>query len=255
MSSTSTLSPGWVRRRAKLFEAGDYPDKGVVVTPEDLQALAGAFSEPVPVMIEHASSPLELGFLDEIEAEGAELFGTVRLTPEADALIARSGASSLSLGLSEDLSRIREVSLVRQPRVADARLFSGGLLPPQPLPHRPGNEPSRPHEGGAFGSRPHEGGALVARFVSEGKLVPAQAPYAQALLAREEIVAFGGEKTSVRDLVRELIERAPRHALFDQRAPTIPEDHSANLLMPEEAEFYRRYFPEVSLDAIARKRA
>ena len=68
MQSIDFLDKGpgadWVRRRAKLFEAGDYPDKGVTVAPETLQALANGFSQPVPVLVEHAESPLQLGFLN-----------------------------------------------------------------------------------------------------------------------------------------------------------------------------------------------
>ena len=90
----------WIERRAKLFHTGDFPDKGVTITQETLGALVRSFSEPVPVLIEHAESPLELGFLTSVEAIGDELFGTISLTPEANALVERSGARGLSLGLS-----------------------------------------------------------------------------------------------------------------------------------------------------------
>jgi hypothetical protein len=42
------LREGWVERKAKLFEAGEHPDKRIIVSDEDLVALAAAFSEPVP---------------------------------------------------------------------------------------------------------------------------------------------------------------------------------------------------------------
>ena len=118
----------WVRRRAKLFEAGDYPDKGISVSDADLAALVEGFSGPVPVLIEHSESPLELGFLTEVSREGRELHGTVSLSTEADALVRRSGARGLSLGLAPDLRSIREVSLVRRPRVSGAGFFSEDLL-------------------------------------------------------------------------------------------------------------------------------
>jgi hypothetical protein len=73
----------WIDRRAKLFEAGEYPDKGLTVTEEQLSLLASSFSAPVPVLVEHGESPLELGHLCQVEALGPELFGTIRLTPEA----------------------------------------------------------------------------------------------------------------------------------------------------------------------------
>lgn len=117
-----------VRREAKLFEAGDYPDKGVTVLPEDLADLAARFQRPVPILIEHTDSPLALGFLESVRADGTELFGTVALSEEANCLIEQSGADSLSLGLSPDLREIQEVSLVRHPRVPSARLFAGPIF-------------------------------------------------------------------------------------------------------------------------------
>src|SRR5687767_10849414 len=116
----------WIERSAKLFEAGEFPEKGVSITPEQLAGLAGAFQDPVPVLIEHSESPLELGYLTSVQVMGDELFGTVSFTPEAHVLVERSGARSLSLGLTPDLTRIREVSLVRNPRIESAQLFSGG---------------------------------------------------------------------------------------------------------------------------------
>jgi hypothetical protein len=69
------------------------------------------------VLIEHSDSPLELGFVTELRQQGKELYGTITLTQQADSLMIKSGASSLSIGLESDLSRIREVSVVRNPRV------------------------------------------------------------------------------------------------------------------------------------------
>jgi hypothetical protein len=231
--------PRWVERRAKLFEAGEYPDKGLTVTEEDLSRLAGSFDGPVPVLIEHAESPLHLGELSSVEAVGPELFGTVRLTEEADRLVRRSGAASLSVALSPDLSRILEVSLVRRPRVPDARLFGGG-----PVFHArwPGL------------SAAPEVARLVGDLLREGRLTPAQRPYAEALLACGQAVAFDGDSVPVAALARALLELQPPSALFAEVAPARPADDS-NLLLPEEEAFYRRYFPGVELSEIARRRA
>lgn len=225
----------WRERRAKLFEAGSFPDKGVEISPEDLLRLEDHFDRPVPVLIEHAASPLHLGFLTEVEAEGNELFGTVALTEPADRLVRQSGAESLSLGLSPDLSNILEVSLVRTPRVESARLFSGRL------------EPRR-----SAGPDPTE---TVARFVREGRLTPAQAPYAEALMRAEAAIEFGDDGNTPARLLIAMLERQPPLAMFTDVAPSPPTgDYSAALMMPEEAEFYRRHFPDISLDQIARRK-
>src|SRR5437016_4111892 len=42
-----------VERECLLFEAGDYPDRGVTITPGDLQAIATNTLGELPVRIEH----------------------------------------------------------------------------------------------------------------------------------------------------------------------------------------------------------
>ncbi len=294
------LDPGaeWIERRAKLFESGDFPDKGLSVTPDLLRRLAEGFEGPVPVLIEHSDSPLELGFLIRVEALGDELVGPVALTREADALVERSGARSLSLGLSPDLGEIREVSLVRNPRIGSARLFSGDLVeaagagrqasgdgnasaapsveaaidaartsPPKPPPRfaSQSGEGSVPRGTSEWRERferlreevdAREAERRVDSFMKEGRLCPAQVPFALALLMTSDTVEFGGDRKPLRELLIAMIERQPPMALFAEIAPDpgARGDHSAQLLMPEEAEFYRRHFPDVSLDEIARRR-
>ncbi|MCX7800057.1 MAG: hypothetical protein N2109_06895 [Fimbriimonadales bacterium] len=241
MEHPATTPPAapWVERRAKLFEAGEYPDKGLSVTAQDLASLAERFEGPVPVLIEHAESPLHLGELASVEAVGGELFGTVRLTEEADRLARRSGASSLSVALSPDLSRILEVSLVRHPRVPDARLFGQGPVFHAAWPGQPLSPESR---------------ALLDELQRGGRLAPAQRPFAEALLACSQKVAFDGSAVPVAALVRALLERQPPSALLAEVAPARASDES-HLLLPEEEAFYRRYFPDVDLAEIARRRS
>ena len=234
---------GWVERRAKLFEAGEYPDKGIFVSDDDLVALVEGFSAPVPVLIEHAESPLELGFLTSVKRDGKELFGTVSLSHEADALVRKSGARGLSLGLAPDLRSIREVSLVRKPRVAgagffseDAVMFSGELGEPPPPPLA-GAEPT--------------GAEVLGRLIREGRMVPAQVPFAKALLAHEGVVEFSGDRRPLRELLIALLERQPPLALFGQTAPVQPVPDRPSTMLPEEAAFYQRHFPGVPLMAIA----
>ena len=229
----------WVDRRARLFEAGEYPDKGVTVTTEQLDALAAGFDLPVPVLIEHAESPLELGYLTHVWCEGETLMGTVALTPEADALLARASARGLSLGLSPDLSAIREVSLVRHPRVASATLFAEG-----------------PVFVGALAPDDRWARERVAGWVRSGLLRPAQAEFAEALMGFDGTVAFGEGRASAAELVERLVQSGVGHGLFAEVAPdpVREADATAEAIADEEAAFYRRYFPDVPLAEIARRR-
>ncbi len=268
-------SPRWIDRRAKLFEAGEYPDKGVSITREDLASLCAAFDLPVPILIEHAKSPLEIGFLTQVEAVGDELFGNLALTEEADALIRTSGARSLSLGLSRDLARIQEVSLVTSPRVASAQMFGGEIrfwarLEPivetngtEETHGSPAADPSSSFQGDFdWRARFHALSARVERdmaeqkleaWVREGRILPSQVPFARALMAIPETIDFDGESRPVHQLLIAMLERQPPHGLFSETAPTLSPS-SASLFLPEEAEFYRRHFPDVSLDVIAARK-
>lgn len=243
----------WIERRAKLFEAGDYPDKGVTVTVAHLRAMVANFGEPVPLLIEHEESPLELGFLSNVEAIDDELYGTVRLTPEANALVERSGATSLSLGISPELDRIREVSLVRRPRVADARLFTGLCFEAE----FQGDE--REDWAGRYADlesrvRREAAERQAEELVAKGQLTPAQLPFALALLSTTDTVTFDGTRVPVGQVLMQLLTARPPMLLTDEIAPAPQADFSHVLMLPEEAEFYRRYFPDIALDQIAAKR-
>lgn len=237
----------WVERRAKLFEAGDFPDKGVTITLDTLRTLEKRFDLPVPVLIEHADSPLELGYLIEVEAVGSELFGTIALTAEANALVEKSGAQALSLGLSPELDAIREVSLVRNPRVSDAKLFFAGPL-------EPSQDWQSRYEKLQDQLRQETAERDAESLLKQGRLTPAQLPFAIALLQADDTVPFGCERAPVGRLLRRLLEARPASPLFGEIAPGPAQDHSATLMLPEEVDFYRRHFPDVSLEQIAAKR-
>lgn len=228
----------WVERSAKLFEAGNYPDKGVKVESRDLDVICECFDIPVPVLIEHSESPLHLGYLTEVERTGRELFGTIALTQEANALVEQSGAKSLSLGLTSDLRQIREVSLVRNPRVADAKLFSGSLY-----------ERETPDPQVAF-----EAEKQVDTWMRQGRLTPAQAPFVKALLSAGDAIEFEGSRKPLRQLVIAMVDRQPPYSLFTELVPASNVEAAENLMLPEEAEFYRRHFPDVTLGEIASRR-
>lgn len=225
----------WIERRAKLFEIGDYRDKGVSVEMEHLRALVANFDLPVPVLIEHSESPLELGYLTSVHVVGGELHGTLMLTAEANTLVDRSGAKKLSLGLAADLSRIREVSLVRHPRVKDARMFAGHCF---------------------IARLDSDDSAAVKteEYVRQGRLTPATIRFVEPLLACEETVVFNGTSVSVSTLVAALLDALPTSVKFGPSAPTRNTDYSRQLLLPEEVAFYQRYFPDIDLDEIAARR-
>ncbi|MBL8049206.1 MAG: hypothetical protein JNJ45_11050 [Chthonomonas sp.] len=234
----------WIERSAKLFEAGSYPDKGVEFEAADLERLAQRFGEPVPVLIEHATSPLELGRLTQVWVEGSELFGTVHLSPEANALIERSDAKSLSIGLSAELDSIEEVSLVQSPRVSSARLFSGSLG--ELVDWRSKFLALRRKQVTDDSSR------QLRRWIEEGKLLPAQSEFARVLLESGGTVPFGGDATPVAQVFARFIESQPPHRLFGEQVPHF--ESAEHQFSPDEREFYQRHFPSVALPDIARAR-
>ena len=116
-----------IEREAKLFEAGSYPDRGIEVSEEDLDRIIANTSE-APVRIEHSATPFDgaLGVLKSVYRKGRELFGRLCFTQAAWELIKAANAKRLSVAILKDKSGIAEVSLVREPRVADAAVFSEG---------------------------------------------------------------------------------------------------------------------------------
>lgn len=120
----------YVEREAMVFEAGEYPDKGVTVSEEDIRRLARN-SAQVPVYVEHAESPIQLGWVQQFIARGRQLWARLRLHREADALLQKLGVNGLSVAVPRSLERVLEVSVTGSPRVASARLFAsqgGGVL-------------------------------------------------------------------------------------------------------------------------------
>lgn len=239
----------WIDREAKLFQAGDFPDKGVTVGRDMLDSLAGNFVLPVPVLIEHSESPLEIGFLTDVRVEGSELFGTVALTEEANALIEQSDAKALSLGLNKELNAIQEVSLVRNPRIPDAKLysgaarFSGHLLPPI------GVADWRQRYFDAEADR------RLDCLVQQGRLSPAQVPIAKEILAKNSGQKFHTSDRDLSQMLFALLELQPQKPMFKELAPNPHEVSDRALMLPEEADFYRRHFPDIALEDIAQRRA
>ena len=88
----------FVERECLLFEAGDYPDKGVRITEDDLRAIATNSEAAIPVKIEHLpESPFDgaLGAVTRLRVMGSQLWGTLRQPVEAWRLAQRAGARAL----------------------------------------------------------------------------------------------------------------------------------------------------------------
>ena len=114
-----------VEREAKLFEAGSYPDKGIDVSEDDLDAMV-ASQAAIPIKIEHGDSPFDgvLGTCGALVRRGKELFGKMSFTDAAWQLLQSTKHRGLSCGIRRDKTGLAEVSLVRNPRIADAQVFS-----------------------------------------------------------------------------------------------------------------------------------
>jgi hypothetical protein len=241
---------GWVRRRAKLFEVGDYPDKGVTADQNTLKTLEQNFDLPVPVLIEHAASPLRLGYLTRVEAKGNDLMGDITLSDEADRLIESSGARSLSLGLSHEMDRILEVSLVQEPRVEGARLFrsvrfhQGELIDERA-------ELRRTVDRLIAEAQKKHAEERVEEYVRDGRLTPAQAPFAKALLQLNSDIRFSGEDLAVSTVTEGLIEARPANPLGKQLVPFAEAEMPR--LDPEREAFFRRVVPDLDPAEIAKR--
>jgi len=113
-----------VERDAELFVAGEYPDKGVTISEDDLDTIVGNFTEQ-NVLLEHSETPLD-GFFGKVKSvwrDGKRLLGKLSLDPNFWALAEKAGARKLSIGLQLDPLRLSEVSLVNAPRVSTAQMF------------------------------------------------------------------------------------------------------------------------------------
>ncbi len=118
-----------VEKEAKIFEAGEYPDKEITVTEDDLDAIVGNFAG-APVKVEHTDSPLDpLGTVKSVWRNGRDLFAKLAFPKDLAAFLERRGVKKLSVALWKDPLRLAEVSLVLAPRVPSASIF--GQADPQ----------------------------------------------------------------------------------------------------------------------------
>ena len=240
-------------RTARLLEAGDYPDKGLHLTGEDLDGIVARFSGagsetfPVPVKVEHVDSPLDpLGHVKRVWRDGGALFGTLSFPDDLAAFLRRRGAAKLSVGLTRVPLALREVSLVLKPRVAGAVLMGeevpGGPNPGGPKPAASsdpsllgkGEEKTEEGEIGRLRAElrrrdeqilMREVDAQVAAFKAQGRIVPASEAPARALLAAEgeASVTLSEGPESIGRVFKRFLEAQPPAVTFGEAMAAVGE--------------------------------
>ncbi len=218
-----------IEREAKLLEAGSYPDRGVEITEEDLDLIA-ANTADAPVRIEHTDTPFDgaLGVLKSVYRKGRELFGKLCFTAAAWELIKAANARRLSVALRKDKSSIAEVSLVREPRVADAAVFGGCETVRFDGCGIPDERQSADVWENAPGSGDKEADtrfgvdSAIAEFKRAGKLAPAAEPFARAMLSAGDasLVRFGEGMMPASVVFRRFLESQPKVIEFAELAPS-----------------------------------
>lgn len=230
----------YVEREAMLFEAGDYPDKGLSVTEEDIERLAGT-SDEVPIYVEHAQSPIKLGKVAQLYRKGKQLWGKLLLLPEANALIEKLGVKGLSVRVPRTLDRIIEVSVTGSPRIKGAQVFAEEtvlfVMGEQPTKEVPSmqeqveaikrelqqqfsaqieelrklyEEERQRREQVEFQLRFTQAAKRVDELVQAGKMPPAfREPMIACLLGKDEVEFSDGQKKSVGEALLEVFSSLP----------------------------------------------
>lgn len=215
-----------IEREAKLFEAGNYPDRGIEVSEEDLDRIIANTSE-APVRIEHSATPFDgaLGVLKSVYRKGKELFGRLSFTQAAWELIKSANAKRLSVAILKDKSGIAEVSLVREPRVADAAVFNEGDS------FRIGDtELALDAEFSVEDCEvirlrrelaEKEAERMIDELKRAGKLAPAAEVFARAILRSDDtsVITFGDQPTPISQVFRWFLESQPKVIEFSELAP------------------------------------
>lgn len=122
-----------IKRRAKIFEAGDYPDRGGNYPEAELDKWIENHKErDIPLSVGHLDLPSNpfsklgefgMGFLKNLQRIGRDLFADVFIDEDVNRLLERGASKAISIGVDRDAGLILEASLVADPRVATAALF------------------------------------------------------------------------------------------------------------------------------------
>lgn len=115
---------GWVTRRGKIFEAGDFPDKDFVLSPEELASAARDF-QGADLDVEHMPTIFsgKLGKLDRVWVgeDGHTLHGEAKLPAWVHKVIGEDPVR-VSTTWTRGSKRIKGLALVLNPRISDAQL-------------------------------------------------------------------------------------------------------------------------------------
>jgi hypothetical protein len=122
LDSEPVFSGDDVILRGKVFEVGDYPDKGFALTEEEADAAVAAFA-PVENDLEHEATILsgKLGKLRSVVRQGKELLGEVTIPKWLHEAVGKEPIKA-SLAWARDAKKIVGNALVLHPRVSDAQL-------------------------------------------------------------------------------------------------------------------------------------
>jgi hypothetical protein len=130
LSDAVDSTDDYVIKRGLLFVAGNFPEVGYSMTPEEIAAAASSFVGPVDLDDTHHGSDTvfagRLGQLLSVEAVngGRQLLGTVRLPRMVDALL--GGMSAVSCAWDRASKTLTGLSLCQRGRVAGAAIFTAG---------------------------------------------------------------------------------------------------------------------------------
>ena len=210
-----------MEREAKIFESGEYEDKGLTVTEEELEKYVDNF-KPCPVKIEHSDTALDgvLGTLKKIYKKGKELFGTIDFIEEAWALMEKAGAKKLSVSLNPENYSISEVSIVKEPRVADARVFCFNLefKEKEVLKNFEDEIKRLQEENLKLWNMVSElkANEKVEKFMKEGKITPANKDYATQIFKAPGEIKFGTGIYTIPELFGLFLEKSPKMVDFGE---------------------------------------
>ncbi len=222
-----------IEREAKLFEAGNYPDKGIEITESDLDVLIANTTE-APIRIEHTPTPFDgsLGVLKSLYRKGKELFGKLIFNEAAWELVKSANAKRLSIALNSDKSEIAEISLVREPRIADAAVFTNSDIVKISCCEIEFSNASDELQRKLCEKTADE---YIERFKREGKIVPNSETFAYALLRADDrnLIKFGGSDMRISELFRWFLDSQPKVIEFSEVA-------KSHIAENEEPEIYTK---------------
>lgn len=227
-----------VEKDAKIFEAGEYPDKGITITESDLDTIVSNFTE-APVKVEHTDSPLDpLGLVKRVWRRGKDLFGRLSFPGEIAAFLERRGIRKLSVALLKDPLSLAEVSIVISPRITDAALFSDEVLAEE-VETEMGDMEINAHDL-KFALRRREVDARLAALKADGKLVPAAEDFAREILLKGDgKISFADGIITVSELFERFLEAQPKVIAFGDTAPACKGKPEMRL-SPEDEELISR---------------